>query len=351
MCDLTFRADIKPASQTLAGIDAAIIKQADDGLRPHLGASLIGRECERALWYGFRWSVAKTHPARILRLFARGQREEEVFVHLLRQTGVRVMDVNPHDGKQYSFKTGHFGGSMDAACIGLPEAPKTWHVVEFKTHGNKSFTDLAKHGVEKSKPEHAAQMQCYMAWTGMTRALYMAVNKDTDELHLERIDFDKAQADKWFERAARIIDSPEPPLGLSRDPAFFKCKMCDYSGLCHQSAVPLPTCRSCAHATPEPAGTWACERHHAALDVDRQKAGCDAHRYIPKLLAGWAEVVDASDTDNWVTYRLKNGNTFTNGARPDGLDSAEIHACTDKNALGEAFVQDCRADFDARVVA
>ena len=36
-----------------------MLKAADDGLRQHLGASLIGKPCERALWYTFRWTTLK----------------------------------------------------------------------------------------------------------------------------------------------------------------------------------------------------------------------------------------------------------------------------------------------------
>lgn len=39
MAALNFRADLKLATKTLAAIDAATLRQADDGLRPHLGAS------------------------------------------------------------------------------------------------------------------------------------------------------------------------------------------------------------------------------------------------------------------------------------------------------------------------
>jgi hypothetical protein len=41
-------------------------------------------------------------------------------------------------------EAGHFGGSMDAVALGIPEAPKTWHLCEFKTHNAKSFADLQK---------------------------------------------------------------------------------------------------------------------------------------------------------------------------------------------------------------
>jgi hypothetical protein len=64
----------------------------------------------------------------------------------LRAAGVQVLDKDPETGRQWSVSAvrGHFGGSMDATAIGVLEAPKTWHLVEFKTHGNKSFGELKK---------------------------------------------------------------------------------------------------------------------------------------------------------------------------------------------------------------
>ena len=42
-------------SLTREAIFSGYEADASDGFRSHLGASLIGKECERALWYDFRW--------------------------------------------------------------------------------------------------------------------------------------------------------------------------------------------------------------------------------------------------------------------------------------------------------
>lgn len=347
-----FRADLKLAEQTLQAIDAATQASAEDGLRPHLGASLIGRSCSRALWYSFHWCTAPQHEPRILRLFLRGHREEDNLSNLLRSAGIKVMQVNPQTGKQFQFGNGHFGGSMDGACIGLPEAPKTWHALEFKTHSAKSFNTLAAKGVKEAKPEHWAQMQCYMAWASLERALYVAVCKDDDRLHLERIDADKAAAKVFMDKAQRIIEAPTPPEGISTDASWYECKWCEHRDLCHGSAAPLPTCRSCSHSTPEPGGTWTCARHQGkTLAVPEQKQGCQAHRVIPILLKNWAEPVDASDVDNWVKYRTKDGTEFTNGHPPDGYTSDELHRMEHKAMLNNDIVKHMRQEFGGRVVA
>lgn len=353
MAEVSHRADIKLATATLESLERAVLTSADDGLRPHLGASQIGKPCSRALWYGFRWSKLAAFEPRMLRLFARGQREEDTLTALLSAIdGVRVVQNDPNTGQQYSFKAGHFGGSMDGAIVGIPDAPKTWHVLEFKTFNAKSFNALVKAGVKEAKPEHYAQMQCYMAWTGMERALYCAVCKDDDRLHLERIDFDRAAAESLFAKAQRIIDSVEPPARISDKPDWYECKLCEHQDVCHWSDVPAPTCRACAHVTPVADGQWHCARHGKHLTTSEQKAACQSHRYIPALLSSFAEVVDADTEANWIKYRHREtGNEFTNGLPPEGFESVEIHACEDKRALGDVGVQAFRTELDGRIAA
>ena len=58
---------------TLDKINSGLIKQE---LRPYLGMSQIGHHCERYLWLSFRWCFDSYFEPRMLRLFARGHREE-----------------------------------------------------------------------------------------------------------------------------------------------------------------------------------------------------------------------------------------------------------------------------------
>lgn len=391
MSDFKFNAALKMADQTLAAIDAAgLERERAEAPRPHLGASQIGKPCERALWYDFHWATPANFEARMLRLFARGQREENVLAGLLRDAGITVHQVDATTGRQFNFHAlgGHFGGSMDGCCIGLPEAPKTWHVLEFKTHNARSFKLLQQSGVKRAKPEHWSQMQCYMMWTGMKRALYMAVCKDTDELHLERVDYDEEAAKALLDRAKRIIDAEQPPERIG-GPDYWVCKMCPHYELCHGTAAPAVNCRTCTHSTAEPDGTWSCDffevkrkdfegGHHMGLyspegkwikwlpqdsgvkpgrvkhtlTLQQQREGCAAHRFNPYLLA-WAQWVGSDAAANTATYE-HDGGRFTNGAAPDGLSSEEIRAAADKHALAlvteNGYLATLRRDFDAKVM-
>lgn len=59
----------EPPTPTLSAIYASYEARQGDGFRDHLGASLIGKSCARALWYDFRWATPARHTGRILRLF------------------------------------------------------------------------------------------------------------------------------------------------------------------------------------------------------------------------------------------------------------------------------------------
>ena len=293
--------------------------QQDRRHRPHLGASQIGKECDRALWYDFRHCSQPDFDGRMLRLFDTGNREESRIVADLRAIGIEVHEVDPNTGRQFRVSDvgGHFAGSMDGAGRGFAESSK-WHVLEFKTSNAKQFAKLKKEGVEKAKPEHWAQMMVYMHLTGMERAYYFAVCKDTDEIYGERVRYHAPTAWRAIERARRIIAAAEPPARISEDPEHWVCRWCPHRAICHEKRVPLVSCRTCVHATPEMdgEGRWSCAFHQADIPSHVERKGCEGHRFIPALLP-W-RAVDASPEENWVAYEdgTKNGG--------DGMTSEEI---------------------------
>lgn len=303
----------KSRSQTVEAIFAAYEADAGDGFRPHLGASLIGKECERALWLDFRWATRQCHPGRLLRLFETGQLEETRFVRNLRRIGVTVLEVDPQTGRQWRVEAcgGHFGGSLDAAAVGVPEAPRTWHVCEFKTHNAASFAELRKGGVQKAKPQHFAQMQVYMHLTGLTRALYLAVNKDNDDVYSERLQADGAEGLRLLAKAERIIRAERPLVRISDDSSWYQCRMCSHHSLCHEGAMAERNCLTCLHVTPMDGGLWICGPIERPMPIDEQKRGCPGHLFIPDLVAG--EQIDADPAGAWVEYRLPDGTIWRDG--------------------------------------
>lgn len=279
--------------------------------RTYLGASIIGKECERALWYSFRWAAREKFDGRMLRLFQTGHLSEPRFVSDLRSVGVEIYDVDPASGKQFGFHDlgGHMRGHMDGAATAVPRGGRKWHVVEFKTHSSKSFDKLKKDGVKKAKPEHHAQMTWYMGKSGMDRALYLAVNKDTDELYSERIEFDPTEFAKIMAKAERIIFAQQPPSKISDDPKFYLCGWCPHNDVCHGHRVPAPSCRTCVHSTPEHHGDarWSCAKdtdpNISSIPVEVQRTGCGEHLPLPFLLT-YAAPIDAGD--GWIMFQRQD---------------------------------------------
>lgn len=304
----------EPVSPTVEAIYAAYEADQDGGHRPHLGASGIGKKCSRDIWMDWRWVSRVRFPGRVLRLFDTGNHAEARFVADLRRIGVTVHDVDPATGEQIVVRdteTGHFGGSMDGVAVGFLEAPKAWHVCEFKTHSAKSFADLKKNGVMVSKPQHYAQMQSYMHLEGIDRAFYLAVNKDTDELHGERIRYDAAFGARMVAKAAAIVRSKQPPPRITEDPSWFECRFCDHHPVCHMGKLPEHNCRTCLHSTPTDGGEWVCERKGKHISTEEQRQGCYEHLIIPGMIHG--EQIDSAQDGTWVEYRMKDGTTWRDG--------------------------------------
>lgn len=265
----------------------------DDGLRPHLGASMIGKPCARELWFDFRWALKKKHDGQLLLLFERGQLEEARFISHLKAIGVECYDIDDRTGKQFlvALWGGHFGGSMDGVGKNIPLGGSKWHVLEFKTHSDKSFKELQAKGVKHAKYQHYCQMMIYMGMTGLIRSLYLAVNKNNDALYCERIYYDEKVFKALIDKAENIVFSLFPPGKISDNAGSDECKYCNYNNICHfpEQFKMDKNCRTCVYSDPTIAGAWRCSNLNnlnVGLDkmsVELQKKGCEKYdSYDPK---------------------------------------------------------------------
>lgn len=322
-----------PIHDITARIDAA--HEARQGRpRPHLGCSIAGHHCERWVWLNFRWAVIERFPGRILRLFRRGQNEEATIIEDLSMAGIRISD----DQRRVDWG-GHVSGSIDGIARGVTSKP---HLVEMKTHSAKSFADLVKHGVQKSKPQHYTQMQLYMLGLKLERALYVSICKDDDTYYTERVYFDEDYATKQLERVTKLSLDDRLPPPISTDSSWYQCKMCAANDFCHKSKMTSEVnCRTCARSTARPDGTWHCERWQDTIPVDAQHDGCDDHVLHPDLVP-W-QMKDGDD--NNAVY-VVDGKEITNG--PDGYKSRELVA--NPSACADPEVATLREMFNGEIV-
>ncbi len=346
--------DINIESETIARIWEWWAKKGrSEAPRRYLGASVAGHECDRYLWLHFRGLFRERFEGRMYRLFERGRREEEQFIAELRGIGCEVWDRGP-DGQQFAVSAlgGHFGGHLDAVVRGLPDAPKTPHVAEFKTHSDSSFRKLLRSGVLDAKPMHFCQMQIYMGMMKLDRALYLAVNKDNDDLYAERVHFDRDYFKSAMLRVRRIIEQPGADRCAKRRDDW-RCKGCPAHAVCwHETGtvfsrqLPWSDCRSCCHATADVEGEgarWTCRLGRTC--VIGSACNCADHLALPALVD--AEVDTA--TERSVTYKIGD-QTITNGLANGQFTSEEL-AHIGREPLEQGVIQKIKDVMEgARVV-
>ena len=321
------------AKQIKSDIDEYCEKKFDDGFRWHLGASLIGHECKRYLFYVFRWCFKENFDGRMQRLFNRGHREEERFIEWLEGIGFTVyaddwsnwkLIVDDNDNyevvsslesedklkhlkwtdvtdnethrkiakamgvkfKQYRISelNGHFGGSLDGVAI-APEryGLKEPLLLEFKTNGTGAgYTKLVNSGIQLAKPVHFSQMSTYGTNPayGFKYGLYLNTNKNDDDIHVEIVFLNEELGKQNIAKAEKIIFSETPPPRLSENPTFHKCQYCAAKDICHTGALVNRNCRSCKFSKPVENAEFYCTIHNGIIPRDYIMTTCDKYSSI-----------------------------------------------------------------------
>jgi hypothetical protein len=258
--------------------DAFCIQFYKEDQRTHLGASVIGRQCERYLWYLFRWCFVSEKTGRQLRLLDRGRKEEDRYVEWLRGMGFVIDTINHVTEKQFTVSAvgGHFGGSLDGkGFLPVKYNFKEKILYEFKTNKTgSSFNNLKAKGVAIEKQEHFSQTNVYGYLDDINYCLYMNVNKNDDDVHIELVKLNKEEGKRLCLKAEKIITSQTPPRKISESSVFFDCKFCDAKHVCHFNKEPERNCRSCKFAEPNKNKVWHCNMYANDIPTDFIPVGC-----------------------------------------------------------------------------
>lgn len=202
--------------------------------RGYLGASEIGAAfstCLRKTYYGYRNKGAvRQIDGRLARIFQTGHDAEEKIARHLTMAGCSVELLDPETRQQFevSFLDGEFRGHADA-IIGYGGHK---YLGEFKTHKASSWRKVRKEGVKSANPVHYTQMQVYMAGLNIHKGMYVALNKDTEEYHIESVAYDDDEFTMALTLAKAIIDNEEPPERGWPRKDYYVCKMCQFRDMC-----------------------------------------------------------------------------------------------------------------------
>jgi len=307
----------EPISHTVDAIWKAYEKHVHGGDSLGVAISQVAEECQRKLFYIFRWAVQpEPITSQKKRRFETGNREEKRLLDNLADAGIKVRSVDPETGKQWrvDLVDGWLRGKLDAIATGVPEASKAEHVVETKAMNEKRFNDLKKKKLELGNPSHYAQCQLYMHATGIQRCLYVATNTNDDNIYAERIKYNRSFAERMENRVRRVVNIDVAPPKLFNNPddrAAYACQWCVAKPQCHERQFARENCRTCIEISFRPGAVAYCGFWKKELTYDEQQAGCASHIFLPSLVPGTQ--IDADEETRTVTYKMPSGETWVDG--------------------------------------
>lgn len=262
----------------------------NQGYRKHLGFSVIGKNCAREIWYGFRWvqkpvweSKHKTH-GQMMRLFEFGRMSEDIIIACLKQAGHRFeprpLDENgfPTQHRSLKYAMGHAGGSMDE--IGYLPVKYNFNeriLYEFKTSNASEFNKLKKVGLRNHRQLHWAQMCVYGYDKQVQYGMYCVYNKDNSEMYFEFVTLDHNLGMTMVRKAEELVQLDAPPMRIANSAASFKCQFCPFRSLCHYDEAYDRNCRSCKHCKAIDGGHFHCLKYGKDIPDDQVIHGCGNH--------------------------------------------------------------------------
>jgi len=247
--------------------------------RGYLGYSGLGDNCNRKIWYGFRWVVKGGINGRIRRLFQRGHDEEVTIRKEFQRFGADIID----DQKEVIGFEGHVRGHIDGVLVNTK-----WFnediLIEIKTYNASRFKTLVKKTVKESDYTYYCQMQSYMGGLGLNKALFIATCKNDDHRYIEIVNFNKDVFDMLERKSEEIIVTDNPPEKIgSGQSTWFECRFCGFKPICHHSKRVDENCRTCKYGTIKPNSIWSCGDTKEELSVNDQLKGCKNWKLLETL--------------------------------------------------------------------
>ena len=232
-------------------------KQDAQPKRAYLGASMMGKDCVRAV--AFEYHQVPKDPERgfsgqLYRVFDMGHDGEERMAKYLQIAGFSLRTEN-RDGSQFGYAVagGKMKGHIDGVIVDGPDVGCAWPALwENKALNAKGFGDVEDKGIEKAKPLYFAQVQIYMAYMQLERCLFTCLNRDTGEVYAEVIPLDAAKAQAYSDRGVKVIESrqPEDFPRIAREETDYRCRFCDWHDRCWSAAARVPQSQT------RPAPSW-----------------------------------------------------------------------------------------------
>lgn len=200
----------------------------DKKTRDYIGASTIGSDCLRQIWYEYKGYQAIDVPTKTRRTWTIGKVLEATILDWLEEAGLTIarswLDLQA-EGMPY------FKGHLDSVWM---KKDKPFAILEIKTAKDASFSIFDKKGLKAWQPQYYAQVQTYMGMSNIDKTYIVVLNKDTSDLADELVLFDSEFYEKLKFKASMIVRASVPPPKINASPLWYQCKMCKFNKVCHK---------------------------------------------------------------------------------------------------------------------
>lgn len=203
----------------------------EDDERDYIGASSIGSDCLRAIWYQFKGVKAQNVPPKFRRTWAIGKALEQVVYNWLCDIGMVIWRNYPelvHPTMPY------FKGNVDGIWVKSERDHTPKAIIEIKTAKDASFKIFVKKGVKVWNPQYYAQVQAYMGLISINSTYILVLNKDNSDISDELVIFDAEFYKKLEQKAQMISTAVMPPPKINGSPLWWQCKCCKFNKVCHK---------------------------------------------------------------------------------------------------------------------
>lgn len=188
-----------------------------------IGFSEIGHPCSRYLWIKYHYPQLKEHfSEKQATIFENGHWVERKLIQQMRDSGIIITGQQ----KEASYFDGKFKGHIEGFIENHPEYGKV--PFEIKGLNQTSFKELVKKGVKENFYNYYVQAQINMFSHGFNKLVFIAENKNNQDLYEEVIFLDSDCVNGTIKKAESVLFGPIPK-GISSRRDWWQCIHCQFN--------------------------------------------------------------------------------------------------------------------------